>query len=336
MEVNIAPVRTIEVLPYREDLKENWDHFIEQKAINGTFLHSRKFYDHNPLNASEDASLIFYKEDRIIAVFPAVLYLMNGCRILHSHLRATYGGIVLSKDVNVEIAIQLIGIIISIAKDKNVKQIIVRNSFRIFHKNLCDETDFAMWFHGFEIKSRELEISVPISGSLETIRSQYHNNTVRNVKKAMKSVEVNISNDFTRFWDVLEKCLLERHSQKPVHNLQSIKKLRENVGDDKILLFAAYYQNKLIGGIVVFNFAELVLTSQYIASDNDFQHLNPVHALIDYIIEWGNKKGAKYLNLGMANEDGGKKINSGLFRFKESFGGRGVLRETMYLNLFKY
>ena len=333
MENIIRQKEMITAVPFSENLKGEWDQFVEYKSINSTFLHSRMFYDHNPLNAKEDASLIFYKEKKIIAVFPAVLYVKDGNLTLHSHLRATYGGIVVSKDVNVEIAVKLIELIILFAKEKKVKQILVRNSFRIFHTDLCDETDYALWFHGFEIKSRELEIAVPICGNNKIIKSQYHNNTSRNIKKALRSVEVIVSNDFKAYWVLLEKCLLERHGKRPAHDFNSIRKLREHLSNDEILLFAAYYNHKLIGGIVVFNFAGLGLHSQYIASDSEFRHLNPVHAIIDYVIDWGNKRGVKYLNLGMANEDDGKKINLGLFRFKESFGGRGVLRETMYLNI---
>lgn len=323
----------LKVVPYSENLKEEWNQFVTYESVNSTFLHSRNFYDHNPLNAKEDASLMFYKKKKIIAVFPAVLYLKDLELILHSHLRATYGGIVVSTDVTVEISIQIVKEIIHYAKQRNVRQIIVRNSFRIYHKTLCDEIDYAMWRYGFHIKYRELEISIPISGNYELNKAQYHSNTARLVKKSSKLLEISLSEDYNQFWCVLEKCLIERHGQLPVHDIDSITKLRENLGNDKVHLFAAHYQSKLIGGVVVFNFGDQVLHCQYIASDFEYNHLNPVHAIVDYLIYWGNKKGVKYLNLGMANEDSGKKINAGLFRFKESFGGRGILRETMFLNL---
>lgn len=323
----------ITVESFSDTLKSEWDQFIEEEAINSTFLHSRKFYDHNALNGPEDSSLVFYKRNKIIAVFPAILYVRDDQRILHSHPRATYGGIVVCKAVNVEIALQLVELIICFAKQKKVTQIIVRNPFRIFHTHLCDETDYALWFYGFEIESREIEIVIPIFGNIADLKSQYHSTTARNIKKALKSVNVVVSNDFKEYWLVLERCLLQRHSKHPVHNYDSIMKLRENLSEEKVILFGAYYDHKLIAGIVVFYLVQWVLHAQYIASDFEFQHLNPVHAIIDYIIDWGNNRGIKYFNLGMANEDQGHKINANLFRFKESFGGRGVLRETMFLKL---
>jgi lipid II:glycine glycyltransferase (peptidoglycan interpeptide bridge formation enzyme) len=47
------------------------------------------------------------------------------------------------------------------------------------------------------------------------------------------------------------------------------------------------------------------------------------------LIAWATARGYRYLNLGKSTEDEGRALNAGLFRFKEGFGARGVLRETM-------
>jgi len=324
---------SIELLPFDEKYRNDWESFVEQKALNSTFLHSRKFYDHNPANKIDDASLMFYKKNKLIAVFPANLYLKENICILHSFLRSTYGGFVVSKDVTVEVALEIVRKTIEFAKNKQASQLIVRNPFRIFNTNLCDETDYAIWFHGFEIKSREIEICIPIDGDIKTIRSKYRNGARGNVKKASEFIEVCLSDDIKNYWCLLEKNLMEAHGQEPVHDYDSIIRLIEAVGSNNVLLFAGYYKSKLISGILIFKFNNLVLHAQYIASNSRFQNLRPVNAIVDYIIEWGNQKGFKYFNLGTGNENEGKNINTGLFYFKESFGGRGVLRETMILKL---
>ncbi len=324
---------SIEILPFDEKYRTDWESFIEQKALNSTFLHSRKFYDHNLDNKTADASLMFYKKNKVIAVFPANLYFNeNGC-ILHSFLRATYGGFIVSKDVTVETALEIVEKTIEFAKGKRASQLIVRNPFRIFNTNLCDETDYAMWFHGFEIKSREIEITIPIDGDIKTVRAGYRSATRRSVKKAAQFIDVRVSGDIKNYWGLLEKNLAERHGQKPVHDYDSIVKLIESVGSDNVLLFAGYYKSKLVSGILIFKFNNLVLHAQYIALNNQLQNFRPVNAVVDYIIEWGNQRGFKYFNLGTGNENEGRSINNGLFYFKEGFGGRGVLRETMILNL---
>lgn len=321
--------QVILTVPFSENWRTEWDKFIEHKAINATFLHYRKFYDHNPLNAKDDASLMFFKENRLVAVFPANLYQENNNIILHSYLRATYGGFIISNKVGLEAAIQIVDETIKYARQNNVQQIIVRNPFRIYHSNLCDETDYAMWLHGFRVSKREIETAVQLGGDIGTIRSYYHKGTKYSVGRARKNIKVRLSEDFKNFWVMLEKCLMERYGQKPVHDYASICRLRENVGEKNVLLFGAYYEDQLVGGNVVFKINNSVLHGQYNASDWNFQHFAPLHAVVDYIIGWGHERGFKYFNMGMSHENDGQAINKGLLHYKEGFGGRGLLRETM-------
>jgi len=89
----------------------------------------------------------------------------------------------------------------------------------------------------------------------------------------------------------------------------------------------------MIGGISSIIANRVVLHSQYIAYDYKYQEHRPLNAVIDFMIDWAIDNDFKYLNLGMATEPGGMAINEGLFRFKEGFGGRSVLRETSHLIL---
>ena len=53
---------------YDESLLDVWDDFIRLNSRNATFLHSRKFFLHNPQNLNGDASLLFYKKNKLISV----------------------------------------------------------------------------------------------------------------------------------------------------------------------------------------------------------------------------------------------------------------------------
>lgn len=318
----------LEIIRYNEDYKDAWDNFIKS-SINGTFLHSRAFYNHNPQNKLDDCSFIYLKKNKIVGALPCIFYTKGEKNYLHSHLRSTYGGFVVNSEVGVEEAVEMVEKLKDQATALQVSEIIVRNPFRIFHKKLCDETDYAMWYHGFELKSRELEIAIDLQGEVADLKKRYNNGTKYNVKKAVKSVSVGISEEYKIFWNILEQNLLEKHGQKPVHGHKDFEKLLQNVGNDHIKLFAGYTENKLICGVVVFLFGNEAIHAQYIGADSTYQELRPLNAVIDNIIEWGNHNGYAYFNLGMANEDGGKSINYGLYHFKEGFGGRGILRETM-------
>jgi len=322
----------LEIVRYTDQYRSDWDKLVDS-SVNGTFLHKRSFYDHNPLNANDDCSFLYLKKNRITGVVPCTLFQRNDKNILQSHLRSTFGGFVINDEVGVEEALEIVEQLVSEARKLNVDEIIIRNPFRIFNQSLCDETDYAMWYQGFKIRSREVEIAVDISKPLETIKSKYYNGNKYNIKKAVKHITVTESTDFRYFWEILEKNLNDKHGKSPVHSLEDIARLITCVGADKVKLFAAYHDSKMVCGMVLFVTSAKAIHAQYIGLDEDFQEYRPLNVLIDFVIEWGHKAGYQYFNLGTANENEGRDINQGLFYFKESFGGRGVLRETMALTL---
>jgi len=260
---------------------------------------------------------------------PARLYKKDNKIIFHSHPASTYGGFVTDETVGVEEAMEIVETTISFAKNKAANEIVVRNPFRIFHRMPSDETDYAMWYHGFTIKSRELECAILID---ENTTNRYEDGTRRSIKKSLKNVRVGHSEKYDEFWHILTANLFQKHRLSPVHTVDQILHLRSLVGNENVQLVIAETGDKVIAGIVLFVF-ETAVHAQYIASDTNFQDLRPLNAVVDFIIQWSKKCGYKYFNFGTANENDGKTINQGLFKFKEGFGGRGVLRETMILQL---
>lgn len=325
----------IEVRFYQENLAEEWNDFVENKTRNGTFLHTRKFFRHNSANQESDSSLIFQKNSNIICVLPAVLQNIKGRAIWNSHAYSTYGGFVVSNKLGVQEAIEIIDLTIRIAKEKSFDEIVVRNPFRIFNSIPTDETDYAMWLRGFQISRRDVEIALPLAGfNAQTIDSLYDGNTRNAVRQAERAgIEVKITEDYPRFWEILAQNLSEKHEAKPTHTLEQFQLLESLVGKDKVKFFGAYLENKLIAGVVLFVVNKQAVHAQYIAGLQEFQRIRPINLLIHQISVWAVENGFRYFNLGMTNEPDGSGINSGLCKFKEGFGGRSVLRETMRLVL---
>jgi len=310
--------------------EKEWDAFIEKNNRNATFLHSRQFFKHNPLNDADDASLLFYKKNKLKAVLPAALYPKEGNLIFHSHPRSTYGGFVMDLSAGVAEAMEIVEHTVAFAKEQAAGEIIIRNPFRIFNQLPSDETDYAMWYHGFTLKSREIESAIKLD---EQAQSRYENGAKYNIKKAWKSVTVAETPDYAAFWEMLTQNLQEKHGSKPTHSLEQFQLLRQYCGDDNVKLFGGFIDGKLVCAVLIFVFGPQALHAQYIASDPAYQDVRPLNAVIDHVIQWGFKNGYSYFNLGTANEDAGKTINHGLFHFKEGFGARGILRETMHLKL---
>ena len=318
------------IVRYIDDFEIAWDEFVIDNSKNSTFLHTRKFFKHNEANNENDYSFLFYKKNKLIALLPATAYLESENKVFNSHQRSTYGGFVLSKDIAVTDFDFIIQLLIDLLISEGFNEVVIRPSFSIYHTELSNEQEYLLWKNRFEIKTRELELAINLK---EDIELEYSDSTKRNIKKAKKNeITVEESNDLDSYWVIVEKNLL-KFSKQPVHSVNDIKRLRELVGDNCVRLFCAKHKGKIIAGILAFVANSNVLHAQYIASDNDFQELRPLNAVIDYIAKQAQQESFKYFNLGMVTEPGGVDLNEGLCKFKEGFGAKGVLRETMHLIL---
>lgn len=316
---------SIRLVRYSKEHEQYWDDFLIEKSINSTFLHSRKFYNHNELNEKDDCSFLFYDNNRLIALFPANLYDKEGNKILHSYLRSTYGGLIIEDDTTTPDVIEILQLIEAEAKLLGVAEIIIRPTFSIYNSGLTGAIDYALWKCGYGIKYREAEYAIELDKY-----PMYTSSCKRSVAAAYKKgIEVRESADLKKYWEILSGNLKERYGVAPVHSIAQIETLQGLVGD-VVKLFAAYHADIMIGGILAFLANKHVVHAQYIASVNAYQEYRPLNAIIDTMCQWGKTNGYKYHNLGMATEPGGVIINDGLMRFKEGFGARGVLRETMH------
>lgn len=318
---------SLKIIKYNSELEKQWDEFVSS-SINGTFLHKRSFFNANDANDNDDCSFLILKKNKVICLIPGCLLNDGNKNTYHSHPRATYGGFIFNDKVGTVESVQIVDLLINALKEYSCSKVIIRNPFRIFYKNISDEFEYAMWFHNFYVQSRELEIYIPLNTSSNSKLPNYENGTKYNVKKAWKHVEVKegTKSDLKQFWDILTSNLKVKHNKTPTHSIDEISKLISTSGTTNFKLIGAYKDEQLVGGCFMFIINDS-LHAQYIGQDDTYQEFRPINAVIDFIIQWGFENGYKYFNLGTANE-GGKTINQGLFHFKESFGGRGVLRET--------
>lgn len=77
---------------YEDSLEEQWDKFITEKSINGTFLQSRRFFNYHPAGRFKDVSLVVYNEkNNIAALIPACELEQDGKKVFFSHKGTTFG-----------------------------------------------------------------------------------------------------------------------------------------------------------------------------------------------------------------------------------------------------
>ncbi|MDF2892693.1 MAG: hypothetical protein K0R80_3060 [Clostridia bacterium] len=297
-------------------------------SVNGTFMQERKFLGYHPSDKFSDHSLIFMENNRIIAVLPAAVVQQEDKCILHSHPGASHGGLIIKSSLGTPKCLELVNALVEYCAMTGFDYIRLKPVPRVYHSELSDQLDFALRFSGFKIEYTELATALELKEGEEHFLKQVMSSTAfRNYQKALKSgLSIIDDADINDYWGVLENKLKLRHNAKPTHTLEEIKYLKA-LYPDRIKLFAAYKGEILTAGVLVFLLNERVINCFYIAHDDRYQNLRPLNLIFGYMMEWGQKNSFSYLDWGISTEEKGSSVNTGLFRFKESYGGHGVLRE---------
>lgn len=320
----------ITVTRYSKTDNAEWENFV-RNANNGTLFHSRLFLGYHPKKRFIDHSLIFCTGGSIISLLPAVDFQDKRGRILISHRGASYGGLVVKDTLSIREAFDIVSILLDYAKKEGFCGIDITPAPQIYLKRPSNYIDFALVQNGFTYRKREISSVIPLDFSRDSILQTFSESSRRAVRRAQKlGTVVRASEDYERFYRILEKNLRLRHGVKPTHSLEELQLLHRIYPDD-IRLFAAYHDEKMVAGVVMFVCNQKVVLAFYISHDDDFQQFRGVNLLFYEIIDWGITNGYDFLDFGIftVNED----PNWGLARFKESFGAQGVFRDSLYCTL---
>lgn len=332
MKVREIPFRdledeaTLEVAPFTNDLSKRWDEFV-WNANNGTLFHTREFLNYHPTERFQDASLIFKKENKWAAVFPAICRQDNEDLKLISHAGASFGGPVTNFNLSFKDTFRLVEALLAHARAHNFTQILVTLPPQIYYNRPSNYLDFALLDFGFTYLKREVSSVIPLDFAEEDTLLMFSPESRRAVRKAMKSgVEIRESDEFESFYQILQNNLQLRHNVRPTHTLDELLLLKKKF-PERIRLFAALVKQRMAGGVVVFVCNPNVALAFYISHDEDMQRYRAVNLLFYEVIRWSIRQRIKFLDFGIFTVN--MKPNWGLARFKESFGAQGVFRDTL-------
>ncbi len=316
---------SIEIERYKESLFHEWDEFVWQ-ANNGTIFHTRKFLNYHPSERFEDHSLIFRKDNRVIALFPATIRYEAHRKILTSHRGSSYGGIVTKFNLSIKDAFRIVETLIDYAHSNDFKGIELTPPPIIYFLRPSNYVDFALIKNGFGYRKREISSVIPLTFSESDVLKTFSSESRRAVRRGIKlGVRVYESEDYLEFYEILKRNLKMRHNVQPTHTLEELLLLKK-IFPDRIKLFGAYIDNELIAGVVIFVCNERVVLAFYISHNEERQQYRGVNCLFYEIIKWAIHHRFGHLDFGIFTVD--MAPNWGLGRFKESFGAQGVFRDT--------
>lgn len=307
---------------FRYDLAQKilWDSFIDISK-NGTFMLKRDYVEYHS-NRFIDFSLLFYEDNKLIGVMPGSLH---GNEV-HSHGGLTYGGIVMDFKMTTPKMLEVFIVLQKFLQSQGIKRLIYKKIPKIYEIYPSDEDLYALFINNAKLFRRDISTTLLIENKIP-----FNERRKRNIKKALKAnLYVKESFDYIQYIDLLSKVLNGYHNTKPVHNADEINHLIK-MFPENIKLFAAFCNNEMLAGVLIFEMQTVVHT-QYMANSDKGRNLGALDLVIEYLVNtYAQNK--RYFDFGISNENNGQFLNIGLVTQKQEFGGRGVIHDFYQMEI---
>lgn len=327
---NFSYETMMNIYTYQDKDRAEWESLVEA-GNNGTIFHLRKFLSYHPKDRFIDHSLIFEKKDKPFVLFPAAERIEQGKKILVSHPGSSYGSFVTPVDLSFSDANHLVKTLKAYVKNIGMDGIRLTLPPAIYNRRVSNYIDFSLLSQGFTYAKREVSSILFIEPTIEDQLKKFRSSHRRAIRKAERSgVMIRQSDDFASFYQILKKNLSIRHGVTPTHTLEELEKLKA-LFPDKIHLFGAFFEEKMIAGVVNFICNNDVVLAFYISHDENYQETRALNLLFYNIFEWAIREKVKVFDFGIFTVSGDP--NFGLARFKENFGSSGMFRDTLEITL---
>ena len=293
--------------------RKAWNTFVKT-AKNSTFLFDRDFMEYHQDRFTDHSLLIKNENNHIIGCFPAN---ETKNKVIHSHQGLTYGALMFKKDLKLTVVMELFETVLDYYKSQGMKTLYYKAFPRFYNEGQTDELEYSLFINNATLYRRDTAIAVD-----REHRINYSGNIRREAKKALQSgIFISEDNNIEDFWNtILTPNLESRFDVKPVHTAEEIKFLK-NKFPDKIKLYTATdTAGEILAGTVFF-LMDNVAHCQYISANDKGRREGALNLLFVTLLDEYFQE-MRYFDFGIANEDNGRHINTGLLAWKERMGGR--------------
>ena len=313
----------IRIEKYSGEKEDIWNRF-NQDSKNSLFMFDRKYMDYHS-DRFKDHSLLFYDEDKLIAILP----LSEHGEELKSHGGLTYGGFITDSKMKQHTMMDCFKTFISYAKENGFSKVTYKCIPHIYHNQPAEEDRFALFANGAQLVTVDVSTYVNLSSPLKMPKGRKAQIS-RAKREGVVIEELSSLEDFEVFIDLENAVLNERHEVSAVHTGAELKLLKDRLPEN-IHLFAAMKDGKMIAGTVVYEY-DTVVHTQYMAADDEARTIGALDLAVATVIE-KYKDSKKWLDFGISTEHGKIYLNEGLCSQKEGFGGRTGVYEIWELNI---
>lgn len=318
-------MKTYRICKYNSNHYTEWNSFVSN-ASNATFLFYREFMEYHK-DRFEDYSLCVYNDKNIlIALLPANI---DNDKLI-SHQGLTYGGLIISKDINFTEYSKIFETLLEYLSVNNIHFLLLKPIPKIYDQFVTDKFDSFTNILNAINPSKDISLATDLKNTIHFSKLR-----LRGVKKAIKAkLRIEECEDLTSFWnELLIPNLKTKFDTTPTHSIDEIKKLKNNFPRN-IRQFNVYNNNTLVAGTTIFD-TEYVAHSQYISGAEAYNHLGGLDFLFHHLITEVFKD-KNYFNFGVSTANSEGQINEGLFRWKQGFDAKPVIHNTFLIKTENY
>lgn len=310
----------IEIKKYSLDYKKNWDEFVENSK-NGTFMLKRDYMDYHS-DRFVDCSLMFYEEEKLVALLPASLHESE----LRSHGGLTYGGVITDSSMKQGRMLECFEALKMFMKQEGITKLVYKQIPYIYHRQPSQEDLYALFVNDAKLFRRDISTTINLKSPIKMPKGR----KAQISRAKREGVIIEESRDFKTFIDLENKVLMEQYGLKAVHTAEELELLKSKF-ENEIQLWVAKQEDKIIAATLIFIYENLIHT-QYMAADGVAREIGGLDLLIKTLIDkYSNEK--EYFDFGISTEQNGRFLNTGLISQKEGFGGRGIVYDFYELEV---
>ncbi len=316
----------MQIETYSDDQAEWWDTFCETAPM-ATFLHTRRYLSYHGERLA-DCSLTIREGDTWLGLLPAAASPTVSDMIV-SHPGVTFGGLVHGGKLHGTRMLEALELALKHFARLGFRKLLYKCVPSIYHQVPSQDDRYALFRLGAIRVRCDLSATIDLNGPIVPSRRRQ-----RSLKKALETGAVVTTADsaqISSLWSVLNDNLERKHNAAPVHSEAEIRLLAGRF-PERIRFVVALLAGNVEAGVVLY-IDKGVHHAQYIAaSEAAYQH-SLLDAVFDHCIAGAMRERARFFDFGISNEDQGRILNEGLYRFKTEFGGGGVVHEFYELPL---
>ena len=313
------------VQSYESTHTDAWEDLVA-RSTNGNMLHTRRFISYHR-DRFHDRSVILQHRRRLVGVFPAAEDPGNP-KVVISHPGLTFGGLVHDGSIRGEAMIHALQQVADHYRSLGYRQLRYKAIPATYHSVPAEDDRYAL--SGLNARRYQCDLAVALNLACRGRVSQIRARSLRRAELAGVSTAESWA-EIASFWEILQMNLAQRHGARPVHSLDEISLLHERFPDN-IVLITATIGSALVGGTLLFAMGP-VLRMQYTATTRQGRALSATDPMIEHAIQLARKRGCSFFDLGGCTRDEGRDVHQGLYYFKASFGGGGVVYEQYEYDL---